>query len=186
MKLSGPTLDIHGDKNTQINAENVAYYADFSNREEFDQGVISSIFEFVIDRKNKENSDGKSRPEKLINIAKKIQRNFKASGDRDEINEYCRRAFDKIALIEKVFSGLDSDEQDDVHSYIFSRYLENKKSNVSNIDNFDILYKHFIPPHKKADPTYENIAKSFVLFFFMDCTIFEKTKDERSQMKMDL
>jgi hypothetical protein len=122
----------------------------------------------------------------LLKTEKKINRNFKKTNEKTEILDYCKFASEKIALIDKAFSNLNSQEQNDIHTYILSRYCENRKNGSDNLNNFYSLFKHFIPPDKLNNPTYENIAKSFVLFFFQDCTIFEKTREEQFQLKFNM
>lgn len=176
---------ITGDNNKQFNAETITYN-NFVDQERVDQGVIQDIFKYVIENCHNNELIEKARPEALLKTQKKINKNFKGAKDRQEIIQYCKLTSGKISLIEKAFSNLDSQEQNDVHTYILSRYNENKREGLDNLNNFFSLFKRFIPPQKSSDPTYENIAKSFVLFFFQDCTIFEKLREEQKQLKLEL
>lgn len=176
---------IEGNNNKQFTAETINYNC-YATQEESDQGVIDEIFQYVIANTNNSELIDKSRPEKLLRMERKITRNFKKAQERNEIKEYSRLAFEKIALIEKGFSNLEPQEQNDIHSCIFSSYKENKKNGMDNLTNFYSLYKGFIPIGKSNNPQYQNLAKSFVLFFFQDCTIFEKTKQEHIQFKLEM
>lgn len=176
---------INGNNNNQTVAETINNYYTVADQEVIDQGVILDIFNFVLENLSNAEILTKARPESLIKTEKKINRNFKKSQEKREITEYCKLASNKIALIEKAFEKLDSQDQNDIHSYILSRYMENKNCGMNNVENFYSLYKHFIPLNKNTNPTFENIAKSFVLFFFQDCTIFEKTRAELQQLKLE-
>lgn len=180
---------ISGDNNKQYVANTVNVYESLAKEEELEQSIVSSIFQYVIENCKKNQQTPKAMPEKVLKIKKKISINFKTIGDKEEITEFCRLASDKIALIEKVFSELDADDQNDIHSYILSKYFKNKHLKMTNIDNFYALCDDFIPIKQKGNPKVEHIAKSFVLFFFQDCTIFEKTQEEiymsAQQLKLD-
>ena len=180
---------ISGNNNNQYVANTVNVYESLAKEEELEQGIVSSIFQYVIENCKKNQQTPKAMPEKVLKIKKKISINFKTVEEKEEIIEFCRLASDKIALIEKAFSELDGDDQNDIHSYILGKYCKNKHKRISNIDNFYALCDDFIPIKQKGNPKVEHIARSFVLFFFQDCTIFEKTQEEKCintlQFKLD-
>lgn len=159
----------------------------FINKVELDSkdyGVIQTIFDHVLKRIKSENRVDNNKPysatDKLIHIKDKIDLNFKNSHDREEVKNYFTQLFTKINFVEKAFQSLDSDEQTDVHYYVLSYYNNLKRSDeaLSPIQILTELTQIFIPEQHTQNPTYRGIAQSIVLFFFDDCTIFEKTKEE--------
>lgn len=143
------------------------------------QTVIDDILTFVIDNIKKPGNTVKGKPEKLIKTRQKIERNFKKADERAEVKEYFTHSYTKINLIEEKYRLLDNNVQLEIHGYIFSVYKE-LKTNKSGIEILRELFKHFLPTGKEKDPQYVSFAKAFVLFFFDDCTIFEKTKQEKA------
>lgn len=180
--MSDVTQSIDGSNNHQNNAETINNYYSLVNTEISDQGIITEMFNNVLNNIRNATEENVSKPDGIINTLDKIKKNFINVDEQDEIRNYCLLHSSHINLIEKSFSNFDSTDQNEIHSYILSRYQENRRGQqLSNIDNFYALYKHFIPQNKDKNPAYEGIAKSIVLFFFQDCTIFEKTDKEREK-----
>ncbi len=114
-----------------------------------------------------------------INLEDKIKLNFENEDDRGTVRSYFFYALTKVSLIEQRIQEEDGDIQNDLHSHLLNQYYELKLAGHKNIHILHELFKIFIPAGKEADPTYSNLSKAFVLFFFDDCTIFEKTESEK-------
>lgn len=184
---------IKGNNNTQ--AETIVYttnnYSATEQEEVVDRGIVDEIFNSIISSIQ----DGQSNKEKgltevLLKSGKKIIKNFKTDADREEVKDYYKYAYLKISLIEENYQkiGIErgNDVQSDIHGYIHGLYIELKGKHDSSILILRELFKKLVPKGKEDNPLYVNIAKAFVLFFFDDCTIFEKTAEEKKQTKLEL
>ena len=148
-----------------------------------DYGVIEIMFEFVLKKiEDNDDTDTKSSTtrDKLIHIKDKIELNFKTQVERSEVKEYFTKLYTKINFVEKAFQSLDTEEQNDVHFYILNNYnsLKRNDDETSPIEILTELAHGFIPENQLQNPTYKSIAHAIILFFFDDCTIFEKTSKE--------
>ncbi|OFY22722.1 MAG: hypothetical protein A2W98_05380 [Bacteroidetes bacterium GWF2_33_38] len=148
--------------------------------------IIDGIFNYVLKQLNE--GIGKDyKPDVNLNLPDKIKLNFKSTDEQEAVVEYFKYSFTKYDLIRRRFEILDTEYQKDIHSHIFGVYQELKTNSLSNLDILHTLFKVFTPTAKKGNSIYMNLAKAFVLFFFEDCTIFEKTKAEKiQQTKLDL
>ncbi len=175
-------VNIGSGTETQINiqAETFNYHSEFKEEEEL--SIVDEIFDYVLNE-IKEGTEDKSKPGENLNLRDKLKLNFKDEGERDEVGFYIKAATLKRDLIEKKFQSLDNEKQMDLHTHIFGLYKEYKRSGGSNILVLTDLFKDFTPGNKAGNPTYDNLAKALVLFFFEDCTIFEKTKAEKFKQK---
>lgn len=157
------------------------YYSDVAKSEnEF--GVINDIFSFVLTEAQDGYIDTFEKAyskDKLIHIKEKIKINFKE--ETKEVQAYFITLYSKIILVEKSFSALEEDNQREVHFYISSKYHDLKRKKLNAIEILKKLPEFFVPPKFQTNPTYMSIAQSIVLFFFDDCTIFEKTSQESVQ-----
>ncbi|MDP3066808.1 MAG: hypothetical protein Q8N08_08740 [Methanobacteriaceae archaeon] len=141
-----------------------------------DFGIIDEIFKSVI----KDLESNESRLDKdHINLSKKIEINFKDEEERRRVQEYFKYAYTKIALIEKRIQEEDSEVQNDLHGHLFQRYNSLKDEGLNNLQILEKLFSQFIIPDKKDNAEYTNLTRAFILFFFDDCTIFEKTESEK-------
>lgn len=149
--------------------------------QENEMGVINDIFKYVIEvTKSNENSfsnQGLSK-EKLLHLNDKINLNFNSEAEINEVKEYFTQLFSRISAVEKHFQMLDENDQEDVHFYVSSAYNDLKRTEKDKVIILKRLSEAFIPPSNYKNPTYVSIAQAIVLFFFDDCTIFEKTKKE--------
>lgn len=141
-----------------------------------DLGVINDIFRYILDNK----LAGKERSRDFIDVNKKIIINF--LDNVTQVNEFMKKAYEKLNLIEEIFSRMDSYEQDDVHLDIFFRYEELKRQGIDNYSIIFELTKQYLPSGKERNPRYRSISLALVLFFFEDCTWGEKTPKELSQL----
>lgn len=152
------------------------------NTPEEDYGVIKTIFNYVLDKIDEDQPDEPSLSrDKLIHINDKIKLNFTEKSERDEVKKYFTQLYLKINFVEKAFSSLGSDDQADIHFYIFSKYKGLKRKSIKPIDILTDLSEIFIPTNQSKNPNFISIAQGIVLFFFDDCTIFEKTSSEEVQ-----
>ncbi|MFL0080737.1 hypothetical protein [Tenacibaculum maritimum] len=181
MKVNG-NENISSGRDTTIN--NYNNYS--STGEKDDLGIIQNIFDNVLDKvKDKEPHETLSSKtkDKLIHIKDKIEINFNNNDDREEVKTYFTKLYSKISFVEKAFQVLSNEEQSEFHYYILSNYkkLKRSKENYTSIQILEKLTDIFMPEANIKNPTYQSIAQSIVLFFFDDCTIFEKTKVEPKQ-----
>lgn len=150
-----------------INVDN--QYSNFLGTEIEEAEVIDEIFKDVIGRIDEDAPDSKLEPG--IPLEKKIKLNFTDVNEQEEVRDYFKYAFQKIDLIEKRMSSEGAETQRDLHSFMLSRYTKLKRGNLTPIAT---LHKLFEEVSSAVKNTNENLAKAFVLFFFDDCTIFEK------------
>jgi hypothetical protein len=115
-----------------------------------------------------------------IKIVEKIQINFISTQERNSVSEYFRFAYRKYKLIQDRVQLEKPEVQNDLHADIFERYSKLKTQNLSNIEILDKLFTDYVPSGYEENETYKNLSKAYVLFFFEDCTIFEKTAGERN------
>lgn len=167
---------IKGNKNILANRDVNIYELPDEKRE---QGILEEIFQFVLDKIDNIESN-RTKPDKLLHTKEKIELNFRDNNEQEEVKIYFTNCYHKISLIEKYFETLDIEEQSDIHNYAYLNYQELKEKFKKPILVLRELFKIFIPDLKEKDPQYVNIANALVLFFFDDCTIFEKTKGEKN------
>jgi hypothetical protein len=148
--------------------------------EKKEQGIIEELFEFVLEQVD-ENKKSKNRPNKLVHTLDKIKLNFTNVSEQNEVKQYFTNSYNKITQIEKYFETLDNEEQNDIHNFAHLKYQELKHKYDNPIETLRNLFKEFVPKNKESSPLYVNISNAIVLFFFDDCTIFEKTKKEESK-----
>jgi hypothetical protein len=150
----------------------------YSQNDKEDYNIINEIFETVL-AKISEGVGKNYKPEKSINLSDKIKLNFKNLKEQKEVSEYAKDAFLKRSLIKQKLQLIDTESQKDIHSHILGRYNALKRARKKNIEILTLMFDEFTPAGKKQNPAYVNLAKAFVLFFFEDCTIFEKTEAEK-------
>lgn len=160
-----------------IQAGNNAYVTlDQSEKEDF--GIIEEIINHVA-LKAGDGDTVKSRAESLLDTQKKIELNFIEDSDRHEVQTYFTLAYSKLNLVETKFAALDTEDQDDIHAYLLSRYKTLVGESDSSIEVLRKLFQEILPNGKKNNPKYINAAHAFILLFFDDCTIFEKTEKQK-------
>lgn len=165
-----------GDNSVNLQAGRDATFIQIAKSDEKDFGIIDEIFKSVI----KSLGSSESLPDKEhINLSKKIEINFKDEEERRRVQEYFKYAYTKIALIEKRIQEEDSEIQNDLHGHLFQRYNSLKDKGLNNLQILEELFSQFIIPDKKDNAEYTNLTRAFILFFFDDCTIFEKTESEK-------
>lgn len=146
-----------------------------------EQGVITEIFDNALKLvetdpvENRDKDDGK-----LVHALKKIQINFKSEEEEQEVRTYFSNSYNKKNSIERYLISLESEFQLDLENHIFGKYSD-LKSTKPNIEILRDLFKLYIPNSKEDDPLYTNMAQAYVLLFFEDCTIFEKTEEEKDK-----
>jgi hypothetical protein len=170
-------LNVAGEIGTQIN---INYQSDFKEEEEL--SIVDEIFDYVLNE-IKEGAEDKFKPGENLNLPDKIKLNFKNEEEQEEVIIYAKAAILKRDLIKQKYQSSETEKQKDLHSHIFGLYKEYKRVYKSNIEILNALFKDFTPKNRVDNSTYVNLAKALVLFFFEDCTIFEKTKDEKYKQK---
>lgn len=175
-------LNVGSEIGTQINiqAEKFNYQGDFKEEEEL--SIVDEIFDYVLNE-IKEGAGDKFKPGENLNLTDKIKLNFKNIEEQEEVIIYAKAAILKRDLIKQKYQSAETEKQKDLHSHIFGLYKEYKRAGKSNIEILDALFNDFTPKNRVDHSTYVNLAKALVLFFFEDCTIFEKTKAEKYEQK---
>jgi hypothetical protein len=175
-------LTVSGEIGTQINiqAEKFNYQGDFKEEEEL--SIVDEIFDYVLNE-IKEGAGDKFKPGENLNLQNKIKLNFKNEEEQEEVIIYAKAAILKRDLIKQKYQSLETEKQKDLHAHIFGLYKEYKRAGKSNIEILTALFNDFTSKNRVDNSTYVNLAKALVLFFFEDCTIFEKTKSEKYKQK---
>jgi len=165
-----------GNNSTNLQAGRDINLKQVAQSEEYDFGIIDEIFKSIVKnlRTGKHSSD-----KKHVSLNEKIEINFHNQEDRERVQQYFKFAYTKISLIEKRIQEEDIEIQNDLQGHIFENYNGFKDQNLGNIEILEELFKQFVIPTKKDNPEYRNLTRAFVLFFFDDCTIFDKTEFER-------
>lgn len=145
--------------------------------EEQEVTILDEIFEDILKTIKGKQADYSYTTS--INLDEKIQINFSSDEEREEVKEYLKYALSKLKLIEDRMAIEESSNQDDIHAFVVGLYRKYKKSGKTNMENLIALFDDVLPKSKKNDIHYQNLAKALILFFFDDCTIFEKTKEEK-------
>lgn len=145
-----------------------------------DMGIIAVIFSYVSDNITAcLNYDNSQPPKDWVKTSEKIKINF-AGDERTVVADYYRNALPKVRMIEDYFQTLDNENQADLHNHMCGIYNTNKMNGLSTIKNLHSLFNEVVPIGQKMDAHYTNMAKALVLFFFEDCTIFEKVASEQN------
>lgn len=156
--------------NTQIGDRNINIQIEGFKE---DLGIINEIYKKVLKESKKNISFKKDK--KFLEVNKKIELNITNEQERKRIKELFESIYNKISLIEKTFSNLDSSDQREITIDISDRYSEKLiKPNSNAYSALNSLFTDYIPLEKRKDPKYNNLAKAFVLFFFEDCTLGRK------------
>lgn len=158
---------------TQILATNV--YLKSANEEQEEVVVIDEIFSHILNALK--NYKGTTE-EGYLHLDEKIKLNFTDENDRKAVANYFKLALTKVKLIEKRVQEAENETQNDLQGHVFGKYYELKKIGMGNMEVLHELFNIFIPKNKERDSCYVNLAKAFVLFYFEDCSIFEKTQAE--------
>ncbi len=170
----GTRILVTGDKATIVVNPSVAV-----PEEQAELTVIDEIFKDVL-TKIKARPSERAPGGPSLELNEKITLNFASSSEQETVAEFVRAALLKMTLIEGAFRALDVETQSDVTGHVFYRYSQHKIDGLKPIDILLKLFAEFTPKGKESDPQYTNLARAFVLFFFDDCTIFEKTPQERA------
>lgn len=165
-----------GDNSQNIQAGRDVNYNLAAGADKRDFGIIDEIFKSVIQQLQ---ASEHKQDRKYVNLNKKIEINFRSKEDRKRVRQYFKYAYTKVSLIEKRIQEEDSEIQNDLHGHVFNRYNALKDRCLSNTEILEELFKQFIIPGKEDNAEYGNLTRAFVLFFFDDCTIFEKTDIEK-------
>lgn len=145
-------------------------------------GIINNIFDYVAKVASQTEINVKVNDTKLLHINEKINLNFEKKEDRLEIRGYFTELYKNIHWVEKCFQSIDEFNQNCIHHYIRNKYNDLKIHEQNKILLLKSLTTFFIPPKQSKNPMYFTIAQSIVLFFFDDCTIFEKTEKEKARV----
>ena len=153
-----------GDNNTNIQIESF----------QEDLGIIEEIYRSVLE--NTKKSLNLDKDTDFLEINKKIEFNISDPDEQKRVKKLFEDIYDKINIIEKTFSSLDPSQQRIITIDIGEQYHKFIKKNNSNMmETLENLFEHYTPKTKSKNPEYNLLARSFVLFFFDDCTIGRKS-----------
>lgn len=148
------------------------------HQEEEEQIIIQEIFDNAIELLKIDSVSIKYKDDgRLTHTLKKIKINFKDKNHEDEVRRYFTNSFNKKNSIERYLVSLDSELQTDLENHIFGKYSQ-LKDTKNSLEILRELFTIYLPSGKKNSPVYSNISQAYVLLFFEDCTIFEKTEEE--------
>lgn len=173
-------ISVKGDNQT-IKIQNTVNHYSTQHMEVQEATVVKEIFDNAAQLAKEINFERKKDDGKLVETLNKIKINF-PDIQINEVRQYFTNSFSRKNSIEKYMSSLDSDLQQDLESQIFAKYSELKRS-LEGVELLSSLFSFYIPEAKKKDPTYTNMAQAYVLLFFEDCTIFEKTEKEKNTQR---
>lgn len=164
---------------TFLDAEIVKYdYDDLYSLKDVE--VLEEVIEYALQAADQQPTtlvdDGK-----LIGINEKIVLNFKDENERQSVRDIHERVFAKTDLIDSNLSVKKAEDIDAIQQCIHDVYNELKAKNKEPFEILIDMFKLFIPKDKTTDPHYRLAVKAFVLYFFDDCTIFEKTEAQKQQ-----
>lgn len=115
--------------------------------------------------------------QKLITINDKIILNFKTEHERQAVRDIRERTFAQIDLIDDILKEKLPDDVNAITQCAHDVYNSLKAKNQQPFEILQNMFKIFTPKNKD-NPRYRLAVKAFVLYFFDDCTIFEKTRGE--------
>ena len=110
-----------------------------------------------------------------LKTTKKIMLNFSNQEDRRSVQVFAVKAVRLVRSIEERMQAETPEIQDSITAYVFSKYDEFKRAGLSNYSVLTKLFDEFMPAGKSV---MKNAVRAFVMFFFEDCTIFEKEEVE--------
>lgn len=171
--------NIHLGAGVQLNNQGIVqlnYPASANEKEELT--LIDELFNSVL---SKITESEPIKPSKgHLRLSDKIKLNFKSNAEQKEVATYVNYALLRIKSMEERFQLFYPEEQNDIQNHIYRSYTTLKRSplQLGNIEILGKLFDEFLPAKRKQDSSYINLAMAFVLFFFDDCTIFEKTETE--------
>lgn len=163
-------------------------YMDVHN-EEKEHEILIEIFNKAIERsKTITNEEKKKLASKNSDIwihteKKKIPLNFKKSEEQYEVKEYFKLSLLKKEVIREIFESYDNFDLNEISLILFFDYNKCKEDEK---DNIKILRKLIDIYTLKKNKNYKSLAIAFVLTFFEDCTIFEKTETEQKDIQTSL
>ncbi|MBE2227332.1 MAG: hypothetical protein IAE93_08325 [Ignavibacteria bacterium] len=171
-------FNLRGNKNiTSGKNTNIENYINVVDEDINDLGIIGEVFNYVYQNSKTYTSRMSQTDSLFLHVKEKIKLNFKEE-DTEEVNKYFKYAYTKMHIITEKYTNLSADEQNDLQAYMFYLYSDLKSQRLESIVILRTLFKKIIPNDKEQNPSYQNISVAIVLFFFDDCTIFEKTEIE--------
>jgi hypothetical protein len=141
-----------------------------------DVKIFQDIFDHALSLRQGRRATNRDRTH--LNTPAKIVLNFSDERDQEYVRTCYRQGLQHIEALEPYYRALDSEQQLDIESNILDAYQELRLRDLQSCEILIELFRHYTPREKVDDPSYQRIAKAFVLMFFEDCTIFEKTKQE--------
>lgn len=170
-------LNVTGDS-PEIKIKNTINNYANAHKEVEEQIIIQEIFDNAIELSKGDSVSVKYKDDgKLTHTLKKIKINFKDKNHEDEVRMYFTNSFNKKNSIERYLVSLDSELQTDLENHVFGKYSQLKDTKTS-LEILRELFVIYLPIGKRNNPIYTNMAQAYVLLFFEDCTIFEKTEEE--------
>lgn len=139
--------------------------------------VLDEIIEYALQTVD-ENTEPYLDDQTLININDKIVLNFEDEAERQAVRDIRERTFTQIKLIDQNFNEKLPEDLDAITQCVHDVYNELKSQDKKPFEILLEMFKAFTPKNKNLSPAHRLAVRGFVLYFFDDCTIFEKTKAE--------
>ncbi|MFN7160905.1 MAG: hypothetical protein ACK4NC_04840 [Candidatus Gracilibacteria bacterium] len=153
---------------------NCTFSGDVKHEQE-DYGIIQEILVYALSNI----SEGENPIDGYLKLRDKIQLNFPSEDEQKIVNQYLTCAYIKYPAIQEQIKLAGPEVEIQLQTHIFRLYRKLFKEGKNNIDILEELFDNFVLVGKKQNPAYTQIAQAFVLFFFDDCTIFEKTPQDQ-------
>lgn len=146
--------------------------------ESIEAEAINAIFDNVtariLARETKEAVDPDK--DRRMKLKTKIQLNFKNEQEQESVTQFFFAALRLQPYIKDRMQIETPEMQEAISAYLFSKYDTLRSQQM---ESYAILQNLFQDFEQGAPNVLQNVIRAFVLFFFEDCTIFEKTPVEK-------
>lgn len=132
--------------------------------------LLSSVLSFV-------STDSISIEEfEFVKVSEKIAINFVESDVRDRIKEQIISGYEFLPLVNKAYTALSSFDQKCIKHQVNTDYSNLKSRGIENEQIFSELSQRY---NIRKNEHYNFLSLCMVVYFFDDCSIFERTKQEK-------
>ena len=145
--------------------------------------IINELLTYVLNLAKHTNSNLSRDAYDFVNIKEKLKINFVNFDDRKRVYDYLVFCFEFLATIEHVFSSLDNLDQKAIRHQVRTDYDQLKAQSTDNVQIFSELSQRYNTQHNER---YKLLSRCLVVYFFDDCTIFEKTSKEALMVQQSL
>lgn len=177
---------IEADCETEVLAE-IVRYLDLELRPYVDNPVnsipvINEIIRTCITKLEGESLKPDPDNASLLHSKEKIALNFKDSGDADQVTNYLRNTLAYADLIGEAINDYPDLDSGDLEDYVRDVYNKHKLKDQRSMYILQSMFESFIPADKRDDIIYMSWSRRFVMKYFENCTIFERTELEQQKL----